>query len=159
MKTQTLTKTARRILLAAAVSTTVLTASAAGNWTGGGADTKWSTPENWNSEAVPTSGDIRFWEPQDFVSPFKDLDEKVVLFDDAYNPSSTIYVRKVGTADNPLVFEATSSVNGLNAGGEWKIGYNDNEPGYLRLKSGTWSTASGKVMTLGKNNSKTSRGR
>ena len=67
MKTQTLTKTARRILLAAAVSTTVLTASAAGNWTGGGADTKWSTPENWNSEAVPTSGDIRFWEPQDFV--------------------------------------------------------------------------------------------
>ena len=155
MKTQTLTKTARRILLAAAVSTTVLTASAAGNWTGGGADTKWSTPENWNSEAVPTSGDIRFWEPQDFVSPFKDLDEKVVLFDDAYNPSSTIYVRKVGTADNPLVFEATSSANGLNAGEEWKIGYNDNEPGYLRLKSGTWSTASGKVMTLGKNNSKT----
>ena len=155
MKTQTLTKTARRILLATAVSTTVLTASAAANWTGGGADTKWSTPKNWSSEAVPTSGDIRFWEPEDFVSPFKDLDEKVVLFDDAYNPGSTIYVRKVGAADNPLVFEATSSANGLNAGGEWKIGYNDNEPGYLRLKSGTWSTASGKVMTLGTNNSKT----
>ena len=126
---------------------------AAAYWTGGGADTKWSTPENWSSEAVPTSDDIRFWEPQDFVSPFKDLDEKVVLFDDAYNPSSIIYVRKVGTADNPLVFEATSSVNGLNAGREWKIGYNSNEHGYLRLKSGTWSTASGKVMTLGANSS------
>ena len=132
----------------------MLTASAAANWTGGGADTKWSTPENWSSEDVPTSGDIRFWESVDFVSPFKDLDEKVVLFDDAYNPSSTIYVRKVGTADNPLVFEATSSANGLNAGGEWKIGYNSNEHGYLRLKSGTWSTASSKVMTLGANDSK-----
>ena len=133
----------------------MLTASAAANWTGGGADTKWSTPENWSPEAVPTSDDVRFWEPEDFVSPFKDLDEKVVLFDDAYNPSAIIYVRKVGTADNPLVFEATSSANGLNAGKEWMIGYNSNEHGYLRLKSGTWSTGSGYLMQLGANSSKT----
>ena len=131
----------------------MLTASVAANWTGGGTDTKWSTPENWSPEAVPTSGEVRFWEPKDFVSPFKDLDEKVVLFDDAYNLSSMMYVRKVGTADNPLVFEATSSANGLNAGGGWKIGYNNNEPGYLRLKSGTWSTGSGYLMQLGANSS------
>ncbi len=146
MNTQILSKAICRVLFAAAVATTAtLTASAADfTWTGA-EDNYWNNPNNWidkdANRPLPTNDAAYFQDNgEGSVARYE------VIFNDAYVNAYRTFVRKIGTAEAPLVFHATDPANGFQFGSrtDRNNGIGDaTGDAYLRLEGGTWSTGVG----------------
>ena len=101
------------------------------DWTGGGTDTNYSTPENWGLESgYPGSADgARF---------LVGAASKTVTFNGAYTPS---YVwTATGNTASPVTWEGSGSVTTT-----WNIGCADNvgQVGALTINSGTYNAGGG----------------
>ena len=101
------------------------------DWTGGGTDTNYSTPENWGLESgYPGSEDgARF---------FGGAASKTVTFNGAYTPA---YVwTATGNTAYPVTWEGSGSVTTT-----WNIGCADNvdQVGALTINSGTYNAGGG----------------
>ena len=101
------------------------------DWTGGGTDTNYSTPENWGLESgYPGSADgARF---------LVGAASKTVTFDGAYTPS---YVwTATGNTASPVTWAGSGSVTTT-----WNIGCADNvgQVGALTIDSGTYNAGGG----------------
>lgn len=117
---------------AVAVAAVSLSAQAADyDWTGGGTDTNYSTPENWGLESgYPGSEDgARF---------LVGAASKTVTFNGAYTPA---YVwTATGNTASPVTWEGSGSVTTT-----WNIGCADNvgQVGALTINSGTYNAGGG----------------
>ncbi len=152
MKTLTLAHATRRILLAAAVAATAtLTANAANFYWTGAVNNYWTEPGNWEltsgnpgDRTTPTNDDAHFTDSGTYAN-------NEIVFTNACVNSWATYVRNVGTAENPLVFRATTAANGYTFGNSGsnsainKIGTSSGAA-YLRLENGTWSTGVGTLF-------------
>ena len=155
MKTQTLTKTARRILLAAAVATTaILTANAANYDFTGEVDKNWSTKGNWRDEtsgaqasSVPNGSNLNF-RPSTAVNQVNDdfKNNPVVNINNNYTVNWKLHVRNLGTEAAPVVFKADTDAHGVKVGNTtennntgWYIGC-DTGDAWLKLEKGTYNT-------------------
>ena len=143
MKTLTTTKRAtRRIAASIALATALATTGAwAANiyWTGE-TDNYAGTASNWSANRFPTN-DGMFFDSSKYHERFT---ENEVVFDGAYTNAYNSYIN-VGTTENPLVFRATDAAYGLAFGG---LQVGNSSAAYLKLGAGTWSTGSGKTLTI-----------
>lgn len=110
----------------------VSTANAADyDWTGGGTDTNYSTPENWGLESgYPGSEDgARF---------LGGAASKTVTFNGAYTPAY-VWVA-TGNKASPVTWEGSGTVTAT-----WNIGCADNvgQVGALTIDSGTYNAGGG----------------
>ncbi len=136
MKTPT-KRTTHRLAAVLAIATVFATTGAWAatdcKWTGGGTDTKWSTPANWNNSTVPTSSEHN----ARFVSSDVTVNNFVALLDGACT-CNVLHVSG-SSAANPWTFEAADSSSGLTIVDDGWLGYV--AAGWLWLKSGTYTFA------------------
>ena len=148
-----LIKTMRCVLFSAAVASTAISTWAAEfHWTGA-VNNYWTEPGNWEltsgkpgDRTTPTNDDAYFTDSGTYAN-------NEIVFTNACVNSWATRVSNVGTAENPLVFRATTAANGYKFGNNSsnsainQIGSNTSTgPTYLLLENGTWSTGAGTLM-------------
>ena len=151
MKIKIFESMTRRILLAVAVAATAtLAANAATFYWTGAVNNYWTEPGNWSisgnhgDRTTPTNDDAYFTDSGTYAN-------NEIVFTNACVNSWGTRVSNVGTAENPLVFRATSAANGYTFGNSSKdsainqIGTSTGST-YLRLENGTWSTGAGTLF-------------
>ena len=140
------------LAIATAIATTAtLTANAATFYWTGAVNNYWTEPGNWeltdgnpSDRTTPTNDDAYFTDSGTYAN-------NEIVFTNACVNSWATRVSNVGTAENPLVFRATTAANGYKFGNSSsnsainQIGTSTG-PTYLLLENGTWSTGAGTLM-------------
>jgi len=115
------------------------------NWTGNGADSLWSTKENWQNNTLPAAN-------ASLAFRVSNVGNKTATLDGNYSYTGNIHVGAGSSASAPYVFEATDPANTLTVQDDTWLGYY--EDGALWLKSGTYvfNGKSGKNFHAGEGN-------
>ena len=139
-------KATTSLSIAALCATVAPMAAQAVNWTGNGANTFWSTAENWDS--VPGAG-------ASLTFRAANPGNRTATLDGLYSYTGNMHLGQGSSASAPYIFEADAPAHGLTIQDDVWLGYFEN--GWLWLKSGTYTfgVKGNKGLHLGKGSSST----